>query len=235
MKKLIITVLAVSVAAGMVYKNSGPVYNARRGGDNPTGRVYLKNGNIFEGEIEFGPAGGVLVSSAGRGIEFSPEKVCRIRLSGGAKIDLNSIIALENVYSGSLPKEIRYDHLIRRYARKNSLDEELLRAVIRQESGFNYMAVSHKGACGLMQLMPLTAERYGVENIFDPAENIRAGTRHLANLIALYGGDKRLALAAYNAGSAAVARHGGIPPFRETRHYVRVVYSDYRNMKGRTN
>lgn len=116
-----------------------------------------------------------------------------------------------------------YDPLIRRAAKKQRLEPALLKAIIHVESGFNARAVSKKGASGLMQLMPATAKRYGVKNIFDPTENIHAGARYLNDLMRLYHNNKRLALAAYNAGEKSVEKYRGIPPYRETRNYVHKV------------
>lgn len=113
-----------------------------------------------------------------------------------------------------------YDGLIADAARRNSLDPKLVKSVVLIESAFNPAAVSPKGARGLMQLMPETAVRYGVRNMFDPIENLAGGSQHLAYLLGLYGGDITRALAAYNAGEAAVARYGGVPPYDETRVYV---------------
>jgi soluble lytic murein transglycosylase-like protein len=100
-----------------------------------------------------------------------------------------------------------------------------VKAVALVESGFNPDAVSPKGAQGIMQLMPSTAKRYGVRNAFDPLENLRAGTMHLRSLLDEFDGDVRLALAAYNAGSGAVRRHGGVPAYPETQEYVRKIES----------
>jgi soluble lytic murein transglycosylase-like protein len=116
-------------------------------------------------------------------------------------------------------------------ARKHGLDPELVLAVVGVESAFQPEAVSPKGAQGLMQLMPGTAESLGVEDAFDPGQNLDGGVRHLGALLTLYDGDLSRALAAYNAGEGAVARHGGIPPFRETREYVRRVLERYRRAK----
>jgi soluble lytic murein transglycosylase-like protein len=113
-----------------------------------------------------------------------------------------------------------FDGLIADAARSSAIDPKLVKSVVLIESAFNPAAVSRKGARGLMQLMPDTAFRYGVRNTFDPAENIAGGARHLAYLLGLYGGDLPRALAAYNAGEAAVARYGGVPPYDETRLYV---------------
>jgi len=108
-------------------------------------------------------------------------------------------------------------------ARRHSLDPDLVQAVVAVESGFRPDAVSPKGAQGLMQLMPYTARALGVKDSFDPAANLDGGTRYLRALLARYNGDVTRALAAYNAGEGAVARHGGVPPYPETLAYVRKV------------
>jgi soluble lytic murein transglycosylase-like protein len=108
-------------------------------------------------------------------------------------------------------------------ARRHGLDPDLVQAVVAVESGFHPGAVSPKGAQGLMQLMPRTARALGVKDAFDPADNLDGGTRHLRALVTRYGGDVERALAAYNAGEGAVARHGGVPPYPETLAYVRKV------------
>jgi soluble lytic murein transglycosylase-like protein len=117
-------------------------------------------------------------------------------------------------------------------ARRHGLPPELVLAVVSVESGFRPEAVSPKGAQGLMQLMPRTAESLGVDDAFDPEQNLDAGVRHLEALVRLYDGDLTRALAAYNAGQGAVARHGGVPPYRETRAYVRRVLERYRAKKA---
>lgn len=109
--------------------------------------------------------------------------------------------------------------LIQRHADAVALDPRLVEAVIQVESGYNSRAVSRKGAQGLMQLMPQTARDLGVANAFDPEQNLAGGTRYLRAMLDTFG-RLELALAAYNAGPGAVARYGGIPPYRETREYV---------------
>ena len=120
------------------------------------------------------------------------------------------------------------EELIRQAARFHRVDERLIKAVMRVESGGNPLAVSPKGALGLMQLMPQTAVLMGVKNPFDPGENVSGGVKYLKLCLTRFSGNLALALAAYNAGPQAVERYGGIPPYRETENYVVRVLSAYR-------
>jgi len=117
-----------------------------------------------------------------------------------------------------------FEDLVREHSQRQSLRPELVRAVIQVESGFDPGATSPRGAMGLMQLMPQTARSLGVLNAYDPAENIRGGTVYLRQLLNKYGSEQ-LALAAYNAGPGAVDKYDGVPPYRETKEYVRKVGS----------
>jgi hypothetical protein len=110
---------------------------------------------------------------------------------------------------------------------EHELPAELIRSVIQVESNYNPFAVSPKGALGMMQLVPETARRFGVSDAFNPVENIRGGAKYLKYLLDLYHGDYGLALAAYNAGEGAVAKHGGVPPYAETRKYVESVQTRF--------
>jgi soluble lytic murein transglycosylase-like protein len=130
-----------------------------------------------------------------------------------------------------LPSSIaraEYAGLVQQAAEQHGLDPRLLDAVIHAESAYKTGAVSHKGAMGLMQLMPGTAARYGVTDPHDPAQNIFGGARYLSDLMSLFGSNVTLALAAYNAGENNVIKHGNrVPPFDETRNYVSKVLSYY--------
>ena len=116
-----------------------------------------------------------------------------------------------------------YDPYIDMVAREHGVDPTLVKAVALVESGFNPKAVSSKGAQGLMQLMPSTAKRYGISDLHDPYQSLRAGAAHLRDLLDEYDGNLTLALAAYNAGSGAVKRYGGVPAYQETQQYVKKV------------
>jgi soluble lytic murein transglycosylase-like protein len=121
-------------------------------------------------------------------------------------------------------RRLRYEALIAQAAKRHGLMPELLHAVIRAESAYKPNALSHAGACGLMQLMPGTADRFRVRDIWNPAENIEGGATYLRFLLDLFDNDLRLALAGYNAGENAVKRYGyQIPPYPETQDYVRKV------------
>ena len=125
-----------------------------------------------------------------------------------------------------------YDKLIRTASGRHHIDADLVRAVIKAESDFQTDARSRKGAMGLMQLMPETARRHQVADAYDPSENVDAGVRHLKMLLERYQGDLQLSLAAYNAGSGAVEKYRGIPPFAETQEYVRRVLRFYHSYRG---
>jgi len=125
-----------------------------------------------------------------------------------------------------------YEEDILRAAKQHDVDPDLVKAVIKVESNFNSSAISRKGAMGIMQLMPDTAEGYSVDNPFNPKENIDGGTKYLKKLIEMFGGDLKLALAAYNAGENAVIKYGfRIPPYDETIDYVEKVLMHYNNLK----
>ena len=121
----------------------------------------------------------------------------------------------------------RIDNLIEQAAGEHQVDPELVRAIVRVESNYNPYAVSPRGARGLMQLIPATARRFGVTDIFDPEENLGGGIRYLKYLMGMFDGDLQLSLAAYNAGENVVARWRRVPPIPETRNYVRKIGAIY--------
>jgi soluble lytic murein transglycosylase-like protein len=142
-------------------------------------------------------------------------------IGGGGKIsDLKWLAKQRN-------RHTPYDKMIEQYADHFNVDPILVRAVIQVESNFNPQCVSGKGARGLMQLMPETAQRYGVRQILDPEDNIRGGVAYLSDLLEMFSYDLPRVLAAYNAGEGAVTRHGGIPPYNETMTYVKRALSVY--------
>ena len=121
----------------------------------------------------------------------------------------------------------KLDRIVRDAAARHNMDPALVKAVISTESGWNSQAVSRKGAVGLMQLIPGTAQRFGVGNAFDPAQNVEGGTSYLKSLLDRYNGDLTKSLAAYNAGEGAVDRSGGVPAYPETQRYVQKVTDAY--------
>jgi soluble lytic murein transglycosylase-like protein len=130
-----------------------------------------------------------------------------------------------------LARSAQYEGVIRGAAKDATIQAALVRAIIAVESGFNPRATSKKGAIGLMQLLPATAKRYGVKNIYDPEQNVRAGAHYLRDLLVRFDSNLELALAAYNAGEEAVERYGRhVPPFRETLAYVPSVMKVYQRL-----
>lgn len=126
-----------------------------------------------------------------------------------------------------------FQQTIQHYAHEYGVDPALVRAVVHAESAFNPDALSSKGAGGLMQLMPGTAARYGVDDRFDPRANIAGGVAYLSFLLDLFNGNERLAVAAYNAGEGAVKKYGGVPPYTETQRYVKRVMSLHKRYAAR--
>ena len=131
------------------------------------------------------------------------------------------------VFKNEIVDKAEIDGLIEKYSNKNGLDKDFVKALVKQESGFNPKATSHCGAMGLMQLMPATAKGLGVKDAYNPTENIEGGVKHLKGLLARYNGNVVLALAAYNAGGGNVDKYGGVPPFKETQNYVKNILANY--------
>lgn len=126
----------------------------------------------------------------------------------------------------SMTKE-QLQGLISNVSKKYNVDEKLVNAVIKQESGFNPKATSHCGAMGLMQLMPNTAKEMGVKDAYNPLQNIEGGVKYLSTLLKRYNGNTVLALAAYNAGPGSVDKYSGVPPYKETQNYVKNILANY--------
>lgn len=164
-------------------------------------------------------------------------EILRLRVPGGrVEVRAEDIIAIEP--EESFPLRVQdatparpIADVIRSVAQKHGVDEDLIASVIAAESDFNPRAISRKNARGLMQLMPETATRLEAGDVFDPTQNIEAGTRYLKELLARYNQSLALTLAAYNAGPERVEQYGGVPPFPETREYVRRVLREIEKRK----
>src|SRR5215470_12299481 len=148
-------------------------------------------------------------------------------LPAGPKTTIGSRPVVPGAPAERQPSPADVDKAIDEAAQRHGVDPNLVRAVVKVESNYNPHAVSRKGAMGLMQLMPYTAKSLNVGNAFDPNQNVDAGVRHLKSLLESYNGNLELSLAAYNAGSGAVNRNGGVPPYRETRDYVKKITDLY--------
>lgn len=156
-------------------------------------------------------------------VAAAPARAASLKVSEPVSPDTADLVRGRQITTESV------DSAIEAAASRHGVDANLVRAIIKVESNFNPRAVSRKGALGLMQLMPRTAQSMNVTNAFDPEQNVDAGVRHLKSLLDNYNGNVELSLAAYNAGSAAVQRNKGIPPYRETRDYVRKITGLYLN------
>lgn len=160
----------------------------------------------------------------------------RLHVAGGMiEVPAEEIATIEPEDYFPAPKQERLDvpfeELIRAAARRHGVEAQLIASVIAVESNFDPQAVSRKQAQGLMQLMPQTAARFAVTNVFDPAQNIEAGTRYLKELLERYGQDLSLTLAAYNAGPEKVEQYQGVPPYRETKSYIKRVTREVEKSK----
>ena len=196
-------ILLVAVSAIIGAAPAGADYAVLRSG----GRLHV-SGYTAEGDrVRLAVAGGSVLIAADDLVSVEPE-------------DVFPVPPAQDVDFG-----VRYAKLIHASAQKHGVEAKLITSVIEQESNFDAKAVSRKNALGLMQLLPKTAARYSVKNIFDPAQNIDAGTHYLKDLLERYHGNLTFALAAYNAGPEMVDRYGGVPPFAETQNYVRQITS----------
>ncbi len=145
----------------------------------------------------------------------------------------STLSALSNGGQESLPSS-QYDQIIASVAQEYKVPASLVHSIIKAESGYDSWAISPKGAMGLMQLMPVTAIQYKVQNVFDPRQNIEGGVKYLLDLIKLYEGNTQYVLAAYNAGQEAIKKYGGVPPYAETRNYIKKVMASYPESKIHT-
>ena len=143
------------------------------------------------------------------------------------RVNANIYTAQANSASEKITTREQIKNLVSRVAQKHGVDEKLVNALIKQESGFNPNAKSHVGAMGLMQLMPATAKGLGVTNPMDPEQNVEGGVKYLKSMLNKYNGNIILALAAYNAGPGAVDKYDGVPPYKETQNYVRSILATY--------
>ena len=172
-----------------------------------------------------------VTSDDGRRLFVNAEPPVTIRL-GGTRPHTTIYMNAESPFYGNSRPAVSIDRdgaekLVKEAAERHHVDPALVRAVIQTESNWNSGAVSRRGAGGLMQLIPTTAQRFGVNDLFNPQQNIDGGVRYLKTLLERYNGNLDLALAAYNAGEGAVDRAHGIPAFRETRNYVQRVQDAY--------
>lgn len=144
-----------------------------------------------------------------------------------AQIYSNAANSIKPTSGITYDTKAKIQSLISRVSQKHGVDEKLVNAVVKQESGFNPAAKSKVGALGLMQLMPATAKGLGVTNPMDPEQNVEGGVKYLKSMLDKYNGNIILALAAYNAGPGAVDKYDGVPPYKETQNYVRSILSNY--------
>jgi soluble lytic murein transglycosylase-like protein len=173
-----------------------------------------------------------IVDQSGHQMFINSDPPAPAKLSTAAKPHATIYLPSESSFTGRSRPGMSIDRdgvekLVREAADRHHVDPALVRAVIETESNWNPRAYSRKGAGGLMQLIPTTAQRYGANDVFNPQQNIDAGVRYLKTLLERYNGNLDLALAAYNAGEGAVDRANGIPAFRETRNYVQKVQDAY--------
>jgi hypothetical protein len=201
---LIVCLLVPAVQAGQVVLFSD-------------GRSLEVEGVKYQGEIA------VLLLEGGNQISTPAIRIDRVQEIGGSEAEASPEGAVVQDDGGWRIEAGAYADLIADAAQRHGLDPVLLTAMATVESSFDPSAISPKGASGLLQLMPATARRFGVSDIFDVSQNVDGGARYLSWLLERYDGQTELALAGYNAGEGAVDRHQGVPPFRETREYVRRV------------
>jgi soluble lytic murein transglycosylase-like protein len=169
-----------------------------------------------------------IIPSSSQGITFEELLATKMKDTEGRTQAAGDVKSSN--YSG---KPTEFDGIIREASQKYGVEERFVKCIIQQESAFDPNATSWVGAMGLMQLMPETARELGVKNAYDPHENVMGGVKYIKEQLDRFGGDKRKALAAYNAGPGAVMKHGGIPPYQETQNYVKNIMSHYISLGGK--
>lgn len=226
----------IRASKASVIKNAGPVKVVEKVPPRPIPiSIYLVGGALFEVDEASESQNGVWYRRGSISSFLGRERIEKIvrgeSLSGGSA---ESALG-RSVRSWSTGKS-NLDVLIKESGARHRVDPFLIFCVMEQESHFNARAVSPKGARGLMQLMPGTARRFGVRSVFDAAENITGGTRYIKELLEMYGGRVDLVLASYNAGEGAVNKYGrNVPPYRETRDYVKRISARYGSMTHQNN
>ncbi len=184
--------------------------------------------NILKSSIPTTEFGNLLLGSQGMKVNASLLKNQQTQTLTNAIQELSSANNnISELNSGSINSKAQILDMVTMISDKYGVDDRLVKALIRQESGFNPNAKSKAGAMGLMQLMPATAKSLGVQNAFNPVQNVDGGVRYLKSLLERYNGNIILALAAYNAGPGAVDKYSGVPPYQETQNYVKNILANY--------
>lgn len=184
--------------------------------------------NILKSSIPTTEFGNLLLGSQGMKVNASLLKNQQTQTLTNAIQELSSANNnISELNSGSINSKAQILDMVTMISDKYGVDDRLVKALIRQESGFNPNAKSKVGAMGLMQLMPATAKSLGVQNAFNPVQNVDGGVRYLKSMLERYNGNIILALAAYNAGPGAVDKYSGVPPYQETQNYVKNILANY--------
>ena len=184
--------------------------------------------NILKSSIPTTEFGNLLLGSQGMKVNASLLQNQQTQSLTNAIQELSSANNnISELNSGSINSKAQILDMVTMISDKYGVDDRLVKALIRQESGFNPNAKSKAGAMGLMQLMPATAKSLGVQNAFNPVQNVDGGVRYLKSMLERYNGNIILALAAYNAGPGAVDKYSGVPPYQETQNYVKNILANY--------